>query len=1003
MSALTSLADGWAALAWSATWQLAALALLALLCERAFRLRQPRARHALWCFVLMAPLLLAPGRLMLAHRNAALSVPVPASAARAVAQMPQVAAAPLRSVMHTAVPAAPEPHPDTTFDMKVARTDILALTWLVGCALLALRLVMGHRRMRGMLAESRRIENTAALEALRALCAEAGVRTGVELRSSDLVAAPVLYGLRRSVVLVPEDWLASLAPDELRALLAHEVAHVRRRDVWANLVQRLVEIPLFFHPGAWLASRRITLAREDLCDAWAIGQGADAAAYARSLAAAAERAYASVAAASLGVAESRFTLLKRVEAIMETGTVKRLRRPLAAALATVLLISAGAFAAVRLGGQEPESSGMPAVAAKPSSDSLKGSETARPGQTVHVSGHVTDEQGRPVEGAGVWMYAYQHEDIPFYSGEIGRTGGDGRFSADVERKSNIRGRPWTQPWGCWIAAHKQGHGVGWTRLIGAERLEEARITLGPTGVLRGRVMDADGQLLSQVTVALDDIAVPSRTAGPSAFDKFSFDPFSKAPTWSQARTNEHGVFTLAGLPADATVDLDITTCGAGPSYRKDQIAPRLDAIKLSEQRGELAVRLVRQPIIEGYVRFAGPKGRPAAGVAVGAMGLWDKEPANHYSLETVTDPQGHYRFDNLLPGKARYTVSVWDQKGAGFIPKPIVAGPGERVQAATIVLTATGWIEGRVLDADTGQPISGVEVFTSPPLGFPQDLARPGRRIDDPLGKTGDDGHFRLWSPSGRVPIMAEPAGDYSWSYQTERVSSGGRTMIRLRREAKPSERFVEVKPGATIRSVTLYLGHQAEVAGMVVGPEGKPWGSGYVMAVLDRESVLSDSWTGGSGTVQPDGTFRVRKLVPGGPVRLSLFDDGSRMGGGVIVTPVQDEVRQVKIEMRPAPRVIGRAVLPDGKPAAGADIWCQDIGGARTRCDANGRFEAQCGLNGLPCTLFARLPAYQPGSERPAPPKFSGESRKFEAAPGQEVVDVGDIVMKPWKLNPVR
>ena len=78
---LTSLADSWGSLAWAVTWQLAALGLLAWLAERVFRLRQPRARHALWWFVLLAPLLLAPGRLVLARNQAVLNLTTPAARA----------------------------------------------------------------------------------------------------------------------------------------------------------------------------------------------------------------------------------------------------------------------------------------------------------------------------------------------------------------------------------------------------------------------------------------------------------------------------------------------------------------------------------------------------------------------------------------------------------------------------------------------------------------------------------------------------------------------------------------------------------------------------------------------------------------------------------------------------------------------------------------------------------------------------------------------------------
>ncbi|NIM71014.1 MAG: M48 family metalloprotease, partial [Xanthomonadales bacterium] len=166
----------------------------------------------------------------------------------------------------------------------------MAIAWALGCLLLAARLVVGHARARRLVAESRAMTDRQALGARAELCAEAGVRREVGLRVSGSVGAPVLYGVKRPTILLPEDWVESLAAEDLRALLAHEVAHVRRGDCLANLVQRICEIPAFFHPAVWLASRRIALAREELADGWALSRGVDARGYARSLAAAAERA-----------------------------------------------------------------------------------------------------------------------------------------------------------------------------------------------------------------------------------------------------------------------------------------------------------------------------------------------------------------------------------------------------------------------------------------------------------------------------------------------------------------------------------------------------------------------------------------------------------------------------------------------------------------------------------------------------------------------------------------
>jgi beta-lactamase regulating signal transducer with metallopeptidase domain len=334
----------WSSWIVAVTWQLAALALIALVCEKALRLRQPRVRHALWWFVLVAPLLLAPGRMVLARSAVAVQVPVSPAIARVVtpAAVPAPPPVPALETAMPAVTAAAASHP-------LRWSEIAAILWMAGCLFVGSRLLVGHWRMRRIALGSQAVTTGTVSAVLAVLCEEAGLKA-IPLRTSDEVTAPVLYGLRPAVLL-PEGWLDLLSADDIRALLAHEVAHAKRRDLLANLLQRLVEAPLFFHPGAWLASRRITLAREELADAWAVTHVTAPEAYARALASAADRAQRPLPGAVLGLTEGKSTLLRRVEAIMQRGSLKRMSRPLVVAIVAIGLISAAAFSAVQLRGE----------------------------------------------------------------------------------------------------------------------------------------------------------------------------------------------------------------------------------------------------------------------------------------------------------------------------------------------------------------------------------------------------------------------------------------------------------------------------------------------------------------------------------------------------------------------------------------------------------------------------------------------------------------------------
>jgi beta-lactamase regulating signal transducer with metallopeptidase domain len=80
------------------------------------------------------------------------------------------------------------------------------------------------------------------------------------------VVVPHVVGLFRPVILLPASAMTGLSTDELSLVLAHEIAHLRRFDLWAAMVQRFAEAVLFFNPAVWLLSRRVSEFREFCCD-----------------------------------------------------------------------------------------------------------------------------------------------------------------------------------------------------------------------------------------------------------------------------------------------------------------------------------------------------------------------------------------------------------------------------------------------------------------------------------------------------------------------------------------------------------------------------------------------------------------------------------------------------------------------------------------------------------------------------------------------------------------
>jgi hypothetical protein len=111
-----------------------------------------------------------------------------------------------------------------------------------------------------------------------------GIDRSVQVFESTLVRVPTVVGYLRPVILLPASVITGLAPAYLDAVLAHELAHVRRHDYLVNALQSLVETLLFYHPAVWWCSGQIRIEREHCCDDMVVEAGSNRLAYATALA-----------------------------------------------------------------------------------------------------------------------------------------------------------------------------------------------------------------------------------------------------------------------------------------------------------------------------------------------------------------------------------------------------------------------------------------------------------------------------------------------------------------------------------------------------------------------------------------------------------------------------------------------------------------------------------------------------------------------------------------------
>lgn len=150
------------------------------------------------------------------------------------------------------------------------RLPLVVLLWALGAGLLALRMVLGLAWVRRRTQAGQYRLDPAWQARLDRMAQRMGIARKVTLGLVEDVAneltSPVTAGWWRPVVLVPASLVSGMPPQLLEALLAHELAHVRRCDYLVNLIQSAIEILLFYHPAVWWLSNRIREEREQIAD-----------------------------------------------------------------------------------------------------------------------------------------------------------------------------------------------------------------------------------------------------------------------------------------------------------------------------------------------------------------------------------------------------------------------------------------------------------------------------------------------------------------------------------------------------------------------------------------------------------------------------------------------------------------------------------------------------------------------------------------------------------------
>lgn len=194
----------------------------------------------------------------------------------------------------------------------------LAGLWLLGVVAGLLRLTVGLTLVARLRRSARPVGAEVDGQVAR-LARRLGLRARLAVLESGRLAAPVVVGVLRPALLLPVGLAGSLPAAQFEAVLAHELAHVLRRDYLVNLLQRFAETLMFHHPVVWWLSGVVRAEREHACDAVAVrALGGDPLPLARALAALEARRGSAplLSMAVVGRRAARGSLLARVQRLL---------------------------------------------------------------------------------------------------------------------------------------------------------------------------------------------------------------------------------------------------------------------------------------------------------------------------------------------------------------------------------------------------------------------------------------------------------------------------------------------------------------------------------------------------------------------------------------------------------------------------------------------------------------------------------------------------------------
>jgi bla regulator protein BlaR1 len=186
--------------------------------------------------------------------------------------------------------------------------------WILGVSILLTRMFIGLVYTKHLKSAGTFLAPIEAEEILKDLAVRMKVKDAIALFESNKISSPLTIGWLKPVILFPVGMINGLSPAQVEAILAHELAHILRKDYILNILQSFVEVLFFFHPAVWAISHRVRVERENACDDMALDHCEGKLVLAHALAEVAT--FQSKPAFAMAFGARKYTLLDRVKRIV---------------------------------------------------------------------------------------------------------------------------------------------------------------------------------------------------------------------------------------------------------------------------------------------------------------------------------------------------------------------------------------------------------------------------------------------------------------------------------------------------------------------------------------------------------------------------------------------------------------------------------------------------------------------------------------------------------------